>query len=54
MSAIPLALVEILGVEIGLGAVLGSGIVTLLVVLAVIYFIGGEGMLLEAGLELLD
>ena len=51
---IPLALIEVLGVELGLGALLGGGVVTLLVVLALVYFLGGEGMLLEAGMELID
>jgi hypothetical protein len=51
---IPLALIEVLGVELGLGALLGGGVVTLLVVLALVYFLGGEEMLLEAGMELID
>ena len=54
MAATPLALVEIAGIELGIGALLGGGLVTLLVVLAVLYLLGGEEILLEAGLELLD
>lgn len=54
MTATTLALVEVLGVELGLGALLGGGLLTLLVVLAVVYFLGGEELLLEAGLELID
>ena len=54
MSTTALALVEVLGFELGLGVLLGGGVVTLLVVLGVLYLLGGEGVLVEAGLELLD
>ena len=54
MTTTALALIEVLGVELGLGAVLGGGLVTLLAVFGVLYLLGGEEILLAAGLELLD
>ncbi|MFB6200555.1 MAG: hypothetical protein ABEI98_00935 [Halorhabdus sp.] len=46
--------IEALGFEIGLPVLVGGGIVGLLVILAVLYLVGGEGILLEAALELID